>query len=196
MRSALILAGGRSTRFGTADKALAEVDGTPLLRRVADRVDAVVDEIVVNCRSDQRDRFESVLGGLEYRMAIDPVPDGGPVAGMRAGLRVVRGQAVAVVACDMPHVDPSLFERLFEVRNGGAIPRSDGRLLPLHAVYDARSTRVAAERTLAAGSRRLDDVVARIDPVVVDVSARDGDGNPFVDVDTPADLAAVTSETA
>lgn len=189
MRSALILAGGYSNRFGEPDKAFARIDGTPMIERVADRVSEVVDEIVVNCRPEQRRPVEQALSGHSFRFAVDPVPDQGPVAGLRTGLRVTRGRAVAVVACDMPRVDPALFETLFEVCDGAAVPRNGERLQPLHAVYEPRATRDAAERTFATGSRRLYDVVGRVDPVVVDVGDLPAvDADAFADVDRPRDL--------
>ncbi len=187
-RSALILAGGRSTRFGDADKAVATVDGTPMVRRVAERVGGVTDELVVNCRATQREAVVDALDGLAHRVAVDPVPDGGPVAGMRAGLRVASGDSVGVVGCDMPLADPALFDRLFETGGDVAVPRADDRLQPLHAVYDPDRARAACDGTIATGSRRLADVLARLDPVVVDVDADE----PFTNVNTRADLAALT----
>jgi len=86
-RSAVVLAGGYSTRFGDADKATASLDGEPLVRRVVERVAPAVDEVVVNCRAEQRTPIGQALDGLNYRFAVDPVPDGGPVAGVRTACR-------------------------------------------------------------------------------------------------------------
>ena len=61
MRAVLVIAGGRSTRFGDRDKAVAELDGTPMIRRVVDRVADVVDEVVINCRADQVDPISAAL---------------------------------------------------------------------------------------------------------------------------------------
>jgi len=187
MRTGLVLAGGRSTRFGDGDKATARVDGAPMVRRVAERVAGVTDELVVNCREAQRGRITGALDGLDYRLAVDPVPDEGPVAGMRTGLRVARGDAVAVVACDMPLADPGLFERLFERASTAAVPRADEHLQPLHAVYDRHAARFACDRTLANDSRRLADALARLDPAVVNV----GTDTPFTNVNTRDDLVGI-----
>lgn len=196
MRSALILAGGRSARFGDADKLLADVAGRPMIRRVADRMVEITDELVVNCRDDQRAPVAEALDGLDYRVAVDPVPDEGPVAGMATGLREANGLLVAVVAGDMPLADPALFERLFgrysKTGEAAAVPRADGRLQPLHAVYDEQALRIACEETVAAGSARLQDVLARVDSVVVDVDDEVGEHSPFTNVNTRADLRSVT----
>ena len=88
MRSGVIVAGGRSTRFGDADKAVAELAGTPMVRRVADRVAPAVDEVVVNCRADQREAIDAALDGFDHPVsfALDPEPDLGPLAGIAVGL--------------------------------------------------------------------------------------------------------------
>lgn len=106
---------------------------------------------------------------------------------MRTGLRVACGDEVAVVACDMPHADPSLFEELFERADTAAVPRADGRLQPLHAVYGRHAARFACDRTFANGSRKLADALARLDPEVVDVPT----ATPFTNVNTRDDLLGV-----
>lgn len=141
MRAGVIVAGGRSTRFGEADKAVADLAGTPMVRHVADRLAGVVDLLVVNCRRDQVADVEAALSGYErpVRVAVDENPDEGPMAGIRTGLRTVldewreRGDAdtggwggvaespyAFVAACDMPFVDPPLVDYLFDRATGSA----------------------------------------------------------------------------
>ena len=62
-RYAAVVAGGRSTRFGDRDKAVADLAGTPMIRRVADRLADVTDRLVVNCRADQRAAIEDAIAG-------------------------------------------------------------------------------------------------------------------------------------
>lgn len=69
MRSAVVVAGGFSTRFGEEHKAVAELAETPLIRRVADRIEGVVDELVINCRADQQPAIAKAMGG--YGLDID-----------------------------------------------------------------------------------------------------------------------------
>lgn len=187
MRSAVVLAGGYSTRFGERDKATAELDGVPLVRRVVERVAPAVDEVVVNCREDQRDAIETALGGLDHRFAVDPVPDGGPVAGIRTGCRVAGGSWTFVTACDMPRVHPVLAEHLFEVaEDDGAVPRVEGRCRPLAATYRTAAAVEAADTVLGLGSRAVTDVLPRLSVVTVD------DPVPprlVHDLDTRSDLA-------
>lgn len=191
MRSAVVLAGGHSTRFGDGDKATAALDGEPLLRRVVERVDPAVDEVVVNCRAEQRDAIARALDGIEHRVAVDPVPDGGPVAGVRTGCRVARGTWTFVTACDMPFVRTELATDLFEAAvDDGAVPRIGGRMRPLAAVYRTGAAVAAADTTLGTGSRAMRDLLDRLDTATV---ASPVPARAVEDIDTRADLRAARS---
>ncbi|PSP45582.1 molybdenum cofactor guanylyltransferase, partial [Halobacteriales archaeon QH_10_70_21] len=60
-RAGVVVAGGRSTRMGDREKAVVELAGQPLVARIADRLAAVTDEFVVNCRADQREAIAAAL---------------------------------------------------------------------------------------------------------------------------------------
>ena len=176
MRGGLIVAGGRSTRFGDADKAVADLAGTPMIRRVADRLAAVVDSLVVNCREDQVSAIDEALSGYthEVRFAPDPDPDEGPAAGIRTGLRRVESEYAAVVACDMPFVEPALIEHCFEAGAGhdAAVPRiGDGWFQTTQAVYRADAMADACEAALSRGEGRIVAAFDDLDVVVVEEAA-------------------------
>ncbi len=171
-RSGVVLAGGHSTRFGDADKAVADLAGTPMIRRVVDRLEPVVGEVVVNCREDQVPAIEAALaGGPEATFAVDPVPDRGPTAGIVTGLRAATGEYAAVVACDMPFVDPALIDHCFERAAGreAAVPRVDDRWFQTtQAVYRAAPMIAACECALERGDNRIVEPLSDLDYVVVE----------------------------
>lgn len=197
-RAGVIVAGGRSTRFPAGDKALAELGGVPLIRQVADRLAGVTDELVVNCRRDQAADFRRVVGEHDPRFAVDPVPDRGPVAGLETGLRAASAAHAFATACDMPFVDPSFVDYLFDRARGraGAVPTVEERPQPLCAVYRAEPAIAACEATLAADSGRLRDVLARLDSVVLDEATVRERTAPetFKNLNTGAELAAVETD--
>jgi len=197
MRTGVVIAGGRSTRFGDRDKAVADLAGTPMIRRVADRLAGVVDELVVNCRADQVEDIADAMAGYEHevRFALDEEPDLGPVAGIGTGLRAAEGAYAAVVACDMPFVDPGLVEFLFDVASGrdGAVPRlEDEWFQTTQAVYRTAAMAEACDRALARGDRKILAPLEDLDYVVVDEpEVREHvDLGTFENVNTEADLAA------
>ncbi len=164
--SAIILAGGASTRMGT-DKAFLELDGAPLIGRVLERVRALADDVVISANDPAR------FAALDVRVVPDALPNAGPLAGICAGLETVAHASAIVVACDMPLLNVALldymrsFARAYDVilpqtekpardaSDKNAAPRAkDLALHPLHAIYTKRC--IAPMRdALARGERRM-----------------------------------------
>jgi molybdopterin-guanine dinucleotide biosynthesis protein A len=172
MRAGAIVAGGRSTRFGDSDKAVADLAGTPMIRRVADRLGRVVDELVVNCRNDQVEAIEAALSDhtLDPEFALDEDPDQGPMAGIGTALGAVESEYAAVVACDMPFVDSPFVEYLFERAESheAAVPRPDEWFQTTQAVYHADAMADACRRALDRGEHRIVEALFELDYVVVE----------------------------
>ncbi len=199
MGEGVIVAGGHSTRFGERDKAVADLAGTPMIRRVADRLSGVVDALVVNCRAEQVDVIREALAGYgrEVRYAEDPEPGQGPMAGIRTGLRAVESRYAFVAACDMPFVEPTLVKHLLERAAGhdAALPRlDDGWFEPTHAVYRAEPMVRACERALERGERRIVAPLDDLDHVVIEEAElrQYADLQTFDNVNTRAEFEAAS----
>jgi molybdopterin-guanine dinucleotide biosynthesis protein A len=193
-RTAVVLAGGRSTRFGDDDKAVADLAGTPMIRRVVDRVSPAVDAVVVNCRAAQREAIAAALDGAAVPVAFaeDDYPDEGPMAGMATGLRAVEGEYAFVVACDMPFVEAGFVDYLFERAAGhdAAVPRPEQWFETTHAVYRAGAMATACEAALEAGEDRIVAPLFDLDFAVVDADDVREHGHPrtFENCNTRADV--------
>ena len=185
----LLLAGGRSSRFGS-DKALVEVDGTTLLHRGAACLRAVCDGPVVVASGDGASR-----PGVGDRQVADRMAGAGPLSAIAAGLRDLAPDAPHAAVLAVDHLTPSAgLLRLLAAQPGRwscALAAVGGRRQPLHAVW---STHVAADVADAvdAGERGVlrwldgrDDVV-----VVSEQRLRVAGIPPSVvrDVDRPGDL--------
>jgi molybdopterin-guanine dinucleotide biosynthesis protein A len=197
MRAGVIIAGGRSTRFGDADKAVAELAGVPMVRRVADRLVDVVGSLVVNCRDDQVDAIDAALAGLDAAVtfAPDPESDLGPLDGIATGLRATDADYAAVVACDMPFVEPALLAHLLDRAAGhdAAVPRlGDGWFQTTQAAYRTDAMATAAARALDRGDRRIVAAFDDLDVVVVDEAELDAHADlaTFDNVNTREEFAA------
>ncbi len=139
--SAVILAGGKSSRMGR-DKAWLELGGRTLLARQIELVRnagatevfisgrAAVDYSAFRCRVLQ-DRFQNV----------------GPLAGIERALDEMTAPLLLVLAVDMPEMSGVFLEKLRAVctENCGAIPQVNGRIEPLAAFYPKASLDLAAE---------------------------------------------------
>ena len=190
--SGVIVAGGQSIRMGEIEKTTMDIAGTPLIRRVADRLLAATDELVVNCRAEQRDVIADALEGLDPTFAIDTVPDRGPVAGIQTGLEAAETTYAAVVAGDMPLLDSGLITYLLERADGhdAAVPRPGEWFEPLHAVYKVEPTIRACKEALQRENPRIMEPLSKLDWVVVNRSEllEGGSLDSFESVDTPDDV--------
>lgn len=196
-RAGIVVAGGRSERFGDADKALVTLEGDPLISHVVSRVAPAVDELVVSCRRDQRDAFAAVIDDLadvdlaRVTFALDGTDGQGAVAGIRAGLRATEAEYAVLVPCDVPRIEPAFLAHLLERarhRTGAAI-RLDGRIEVLPSAVHVRAAEAACTEALA-GDGSVDALRRALDPIVVDERevAAHVDPRTLEDVDTPADL--------
>jgi molybdopterin-guanine dinucleotide biosynthesis protein A len=185
--TAIVLAGGRSSRMGTP-KALLPFDGEPLVVHVVRKLQTRFPEVVVVAAPGQQ------LPPLNARIVHDEDAYQGPVGGIYYGLRVISGDFAFVSACDAPFASGSLIDELVRLRaqHDIVVPQWQGRLQPLFAVYRTTVVPIAGEQ-LAAGELRPASLFERLNTRIVreeDVRRFDAAGDSFLNVNTPADYAA------
>jgi molybdopterin-guanine dinucleotide biosynthesis protein A len=191
VRAAIVLAGGRSSRFGRDTRA-EPVDGERLLDRAITAVREVADLVlVVVAPGDQR-----------------PLPDGvtrvhdaaafeGPLAGVAAGLGALPPtvERAILVGGDMPAIVPAVVAALLAALDDPSVDAAvlhDGdRRGPLPSALRLPAASTRADELLATGERRLHALFDR--PGTVDLGPErwrplDPAGDTLRDVDTPADL--------
>jgi molybdopterin-guanine dinucleotide biosynthesis protein A len=136
MRSAIVLVGGEARRAGGREKYFFLRDGKTFIEHILDALGEVVDEVVLAARDPaQCERFRHLAG---VRCVSDIRKGVGPTGGLHAGILAVRGDLVAVVACDMPCINPRILRHLFSLMDDydAVIPAWNPEMLePLHAVY-------------------------------------------------------------
>jgi molybdenum cofactor guanylyltransferase len=188
--SAAIMAGGKSKRMGQ-DKAWIELDGQPLIRRVADVLAQVADEVIV-VANDPR------YAALGLRVVPDRFPDGGALGGIATGVGAATFDRVLVAACDMPFLSVEVWRVLLDHRYEGdvVIPRLGGiggEYETLHALY-TKTCLAPMERALAASKLR---VISFFDEVRVqaieepELRMADPTLRSFTNVNTPEELASL-----
>jgi molybdenum cofactor guanylyltransferase len=194
----VVLAGGRSSRMGTAKAAL-EWHGSTLLRRTVGIVARAAEGPVVVVRAVGQDLPDLPKGTV---VVDDPREGKGPVQGIAAGLAALGGRADTAFVCstDMPFLHPAFVRRVLRVlseRDGTdvALPVARGYRQPLAAAYRV-SLAEAAGRLVKEDRLRpaflfeqcvvasLDEDTLRQDPVL---AALDPDLDSVLNVNTPAD---------
>jgi molybdopterin-guanine dinucleotide biosynthesis protein A len=132
---AVVLAGGRSSRMGTA-KALLAWEGTTAVAHAVETVRAGVDGGPV-CVVRAAGQELPPLGAL---VVDDAVAYAGPLAGLYAGLVALAGPCEVAFACgvDTPLLAPALVRAVLRAareRDDAVVPVIGGRAQPLLAVY-------------------------------------------------------------
>ena len=117
----VVLAGGRSVRFG-GEKAAALLAGKPLLLWAAQRLQRSCALVAINARPGSE--AEGIAGAAGLPVLHDLAGDAaGPLAGVRVGLAWAKGRGarlLAVSPCDAPLLPDDLFARLLAAAGGAA----------------------------------------------------------------------------
>lgn len=187
--SAIVLAGGRSSRFGR-DKLAEPLDGEPVLSRTVAAVLGVATDIVVVTGPDAN---VEVPAGV--RIARDPSAYGGPLVGVLAGLAATRHEAVVVVGGDMPWLLPDVLTLMLgALAPGNAVValESGGRPQQLPIALRRDAGLQAARDLTDAGERRLGALLEALSVATIPEAtwrAIDPDAATLRDIDTPRDLS-------
>jgi molybdopterin-guanine dinucleotide biosynthesis protein A len=196
----IILAGGRSSRFGR-DKLAELIDGKPLLWHAIDAVRPLVEEILVVAAPGAEPLVPTGVRVVRDRIAFE-----GPLSGLLAGLLEARAPAVLVAGGDMPSmVEGVLTMLLAELdmqpvtsvrgdrdRVDAVVLEFEGRGRPLPMVLRREPALITTASLLDAGGRRLRAVADALDGRVIESStwqALDPEGLTLHDIDEPSDLA-------
>jgi molybdopterin-guanine dinucleotide biosynthesis protein A len=185
----VVLAGGRSTRYGS-DKAFAELGGVSLVLRAARTLRPLSQRVVVVANDVDRHASD----GLQVRP--DLVAGIGPLGGLHTALAWASEesfQGVVVLATDMPFVPASLLDDLIGrlAPRAAVVPASRGPrgFEPLCAAYDTGCLE-AIEAAVERGDRAVISFFKDVEVHVVgleDVSAHGDPDTMFFNVNRPED---------
>jgi molybdopterin-guanine dinucleotide biosynthesis protein A len=138
--SAMILAGGQSSRMGQ-DKALISINGVPLLRRVCDAAMKCTPQVyVVTPRVEQ---YREILPNDCHLIAEEFLAgekSHGPLVGFALGLAQIKTDWVLLLACDLPHLSAKVLQNWARgLSNAGAaialLPKTEKGWEPLCGFY-------------------------------------------------------------
>jgi len=182
----VILAGGRSSRFGS-NKALVMVDSKPLIQLVADLMSNLFPECLLVTNTPAEYEF------LSLPMTHDRYRGMGPLAGIHAALLQISTPRAFVVACDMPNLSPELIRYLCNINEQEydvIIPWLEKGQEPLFGIYH--------KKALAVIDSYLQEKDCQIIRALADLQVRrvseqeilsiTGDLTCFKNINRPADL--------
>jgi molybdopterin-guanine dinucleotide biosynthesis protein A len=178
--TAVVLAGGKAARLGGQAKPQLEVGGRTMLAAVLAAVEDADRRVVVGPPQPVPD---------DVVVLRERPPGGGPVAALRAGLPEVSTDVVVLLAGDLPFLTASLVRELRERLSGDGVLVVDdtGRDQLLLGAWRTAPLRAAVAGV--AGPVALRRVLAPLTTHRVRPALPPGTPPPWLDCDTPADLA-------
>jgi molybdopterin-guanine dinucleotide biosynthesis protein A len=213
MWSAAILAGGQATRFGGRDKGALLVDGASIRVRQLTVLAQVADDIMIVGPDASMARTARVLeppiverqpeeindpADVPVRTIADRVRGCGPLGGLHAALLDARGDALIVLACDMPFPSAPFLAHLLSLTTEGdaVVPVTARGYHPLCAAYTRACLEPIARRL---ANRRLTMIGLFEEVHVRAVTAAEmrifGDPDTLVaNVNTPDDYRALEAQ--
>ena len=188
--AAIVLAAGRSTRMQGPNKLLADIEGAPLVRHVAEAACAANLNEVVVVTGHERAKVDAAVAGLPVRLVHNRRFADGMSTSLKAGIGALGPGIDGALVClgDMPGIDAALIARLV-----GAFAPDKGKDIVVPVRGGRRGNPVLiGKRHFAAIKKLAGDVGAREliqarAEAVTEVEV--GDDGAFVDLDTPEALA-------
>ena len=184
--AAILLAAGRSTRLGAANKLLADAGGKPMLRWAAEAALASKARPIIVVVGHEAPGVSAALAGLDATAVVNPDFAQGLSTSLKAGIAAVPAgcDGALVLLGDMPQIEAGDLDRLIAAFAPGAI------VVPVHGgrqgnpVLWARGHFPELMRLQGdAGAKRL---IAAHRGSVREVEL--ATARIFADIDTPEDL--------
>jgi molybdopterin-guanine dinucleotide biosynthesis protein A len=192
----VILAGGGALRMGGADKPELVVGRRPLLVSVAAAAAAAGTTRLVVVGPTRSGALAAAIEALAagrpgWLVCVSETPPGGgPVAGLRRGLAEVAASWAVLLAADLPFLAGAELGALLRAAAGpGGAVLADGRGRPQWLISCWRTSTLRTALASYDGDS-LHGVLAPLSPAVVRVDVPGPALPPWLDCDTPDDLAA------
>lgn len=185
--SVAIIAGGRSTRFGSP-KTKAGFQGISLLDHALNLAREITPTVMLSINQPVENIPDEVL---QYK---DLYSNCGPAGGVYTMLKTAKTPLVAILPCDMPLLASAIYARL-RIHSTGAVPvvaQSHLGLEPLVAVWPT-ALADALEGFILKGTYSLRKIVTDLNAEIIDLPSEFASYNPrwVANVNRPEDLEKI-----
>jgi molybdopterin-guanine dinucleotide biosynthesis protein A len=196
--AALLLAGGRASRLGGADKPGITIGGRSLVATVASAAaGAGAGRIVIvgQARPDLAGEVAASGSAPIVEFTSEQPPGAGPVPALRAGLARIPEPWLLLLAADLPflsagHLRELLAAAVRQATAGAMFADGQGRPQWLISCWRSAVVRSALD---SYGGASLGGVLGPLRPAEVTISQQPGQPPPWMDCDTSADVAAAAA---
>jgi molybdopterin-guanine dinucleotide biosynthesis protein A len=184
MNTAIILAGGQSSRLGT-DKQFLRLAGGTLVDYIVSRLKDHFEEIIVVTSKPEDYK------AADIKAVGDVLKGCGPLGGIHSGLASSKSRFSYVIACDMPYINPGYITYMKALLAGSqdaqaVITRFGNWIEPFNAFY-SRELIPLIEKQLEGGEQRIGSMLEKAKTLYIEEKkAREfsPDWNMFININT------------
>lgn len=135
--SAVVLAGGKSTRMNGNNKANLIYKDKKFIEIIISALENTINNVYVSV--DNKERYNDV----EYNFIEDIFNEIGPIGGLYSSLQYVDSEFILVFPCDMPLINKDIIKYLLRnIREDDKcliLKSSEGKMYPLCGIYSKKS---------------------------------------------------------
>ena len=194
--SALILAGGKSSRFGT-DKAFIPFGRGSLIEHIIEQLEPHFTEIIISAKEPAK------YNHINRPICTDLLEGAGPMGGIHAGLKLSANPYLFVTACDMPYPSGEIIAHLkTELLNtqpgrepDAVVLGRDGFIEPFHGMY-SQTLIPGIEESVESGITAIYTFLRKMNTRIIDDSVIDSlcpDNSLFLNINKKEDLEKINS---
>jgi len=165
--TAIILAGGKSSRMGGEDKSLLPVDGKPMILNIINQLEDYFDEIIIGANDNDKYRF------LNRIIIPDIEKEKGPLMGILSCVKASSNEINFITACDIPIMNIKLIQNMINLSADVDIVmpiKEQDKHEPLFAIYK-KSVIKDTELILQNNGRKIIELLKKVKVRLVEFDA-------------------------
>jgi len=163
-KTAVILAGGKSTRMGF-DKQFLEVNNKLLMENLICELKKEFQDIIIVTNKPEEYK------NSKCRIFSDEIKEVGPLSGIHVGLKNSKSKYTYFIACDMPNINLNYIQQMkneiIQGKPDACVSQKEGRIEPFNSFY---STNILdkVEELIRSNRRSMLTLINNIKTLVID----------------------------
>ena len=187
--SAIILAGGANTRFNGIIKSNIVINGKTIISGILSVLKNLFSEIIIVTNTPEE--FDA---HKNHKMVSDQFLKAGPLGGIHAALKAASGEAVFVLAGDMPLLDKDVIlkqaDHYNSIKCDILIPRINDSIEPLHEIYNTTITNSLEEYLAGKHNYAVREFIKTQNVSYLQLDENEVNKRAFTNINSPSDISA------
>jgi len=152
--SAIILAGGKSSRMDGIDKSMLQINNITLIEHIINQISPYFKEIII-CSNDINKH-----GFLKGKIVPDLVLNKGPLMGILSGLIWSNNEINFITACDIPEIPIKYIKKMMDKLGNFnmVVPIKNNKYEPLFAIYKKTPVIKYCKKAIKNDNRKISSI--------------------------------------